>query len=182
VELVKPSVVELPSYREAVVRGWSPSEDREGDARIMSQLDADPDAFVSSLEDREARGAPIVLPDGNTVARLPSVERWLWDGVFCGRIQLRWQPGTTELPPTCLGHIGYMVVPWRRRLGYATAALAQLLPLGREVGLPWVELVTDLGNLASQRVILANGGERIEQFSKPQVVGVGEAVRFRIHL
>jgi predicted acetyltransferase len=41
----------------------------------------------------------------------------MWDGEFCGSIGLRWLPGTEELPPHCLGHIGYAVVPWKRRLG-----------------------------------------------------------------
>jgi predicted acetyltransferase len=38
----------------------------------------------------------------------------MWDGDFAGAINLRWQPGTAELPPHCLGHIGYGVVPWKR--------------------------------------------------------------------
>ena len=44
----------------------------------------------------------------------------MWDGEFCGSIGFRWQPGTTDLPRHVLGHIGYSVVPWKRRLGYAT--------------------------------------------------------------
>jgi predicted acetyltransferase len=52
----------------------------------------------------------VALPDGTMVPRLPGFWRWLWDGEFCGSIQFRWQPGTPDLPPTCLGHIGYSVV------------------------------------------------------------------------
>jgi predicted acetyltransferase len=61
-------------------------------------------------------------------------------------------------------------------------ALAQLCPLARDVGLPWIELTTDLDNVASQRVILANGGEPIEQFDKPAANGGQPAMRFRIYL
>ena len=57
-------------------------------------------------------------------------------------IGLRWQAGTQELPPHCLGHIGYSIVPWKQRLGYATSALAQLLPEARAEGLLYVELTT----------------------------------------
>lgn len=182
VELVRPSPAHLPSYREALARGWSPSNEPGGLDRITRVLDADPAAFLAGLDDRAARGGPITLPDGRTVPRLPGFELWMWDGAFCGRIQLRWQPGTTELPPTCLGHIGYSVVPWRRGRGHATTALRRLLPLAREVGLPWVEVTTDVDNVASRRVVLANGGILVEQFTKPEVFGGHAALRFRIHL
>jgi predicted acetyltransferase len=39
------------------------------------------------------------------------------------------------------------------------------------VGLPFVEIVTDLANIASQRVILANGGMLVERFVKPPLFG-----------
>jgi hypothetical protein len=104
----------------------------------------------------------------------------MWDGAFCGVIGFRWQPGTTDLPPYCLGHIGFSVVPWKRRRGYATRALAQLLPDVRNEGLTHVELTTDVDNVASQRVILANGGQLIERFQKLEAYGGATSLRFRI--
>ena len=133
-------------------------------ARIES-LSAD--AFTACLEDREAKGPLVTLPDGTQMKRIPGFHRWMWDGEFCGSISLRWKPGTTDLPPHVLGHIGYSVVPWKRRLGYATSALKQLLPEAREVSLPYVEITTDPDNVASQRVIKANGGVLVERFTKP---------------
>jgi predicted acetyltransferase len=105
----------------------------------------------------------------------------MWDGEFCGTIGFRWQPGTTDLPPYCLGHIGYAVVPWKRGNGYATRALGLLLPEARDRGLPFVELTTDEGNLASQRVIEANGGELYERFTKPASYGGAPSLRYRIY-
>ncbi|MGE3577786.1 MAG: GNAT family N-acetyltransferase, partial [Vicinamibacterales bacterium] len=114
------------------------------------------------------------------VPRLPGYVMWMWDGEFCGTIGFRWQPGTTELPSYCLGHVGYSVVPWKRRRGYATRALALLLPLVRTEGLAYVELTTDADNVASRRVIEANGGVAVERFFKPQGYGGAESIRFRI--
>jgi predicted acetyltransferase len=106
----------------------------------------------------------------------------MWDGEFAGSIGFRWQPGTTELPPYCLGHIGFSVVPWKRRRGYATQALASLLKMAEDEGLAYVELTTDLTNLASQHVIAANGGQLVEPFLKPVEYGGAESLRFRIPL
>jgi predicted acetyltransferase len=81
-----------------------------------------------------------------------------------------------------LGHVGYAVVPWKRQRGYATRALALLLPLARAQGLAWVEITTDASNLPSQRVITANGGVLVEHFDKPMVYGGTPSLRFRIDL
>ena len=118
-ELVVPSLACLDGYADALRRGWSADNIRL-DAAAREELDriaADPQAFVASLDDREAKGGPITLPDGSTVARLPGFRCWMWDGAFCGSIGLRWQPGTGALPPHVLGHIGYAVVPWKRGRG-----------------------------------------------------------------
>jgi predicted acetyltransferase len=182
-QLVRPSELHLPGYVAALERGWPVDNTRpEAAQEELARIRADAQAFIASMEDREAKGPPVTLPDGSVGNRLPGFRRWLWDGEFCGSIGLRWQEGTTELPPHCLGHIGYAVVPWKQGLGFAKAALAQLLPEARSVGLPFVEITTDPENLASQRVILANGGVLVEHFTKPPPFGSKPGLRFRISL
>jgi predicted acetyltransferase len=184
-QLVVPAIDYLPAYRAALGRGWSPDNLRLEVARIeqLGRIAADPQAFVVSLVDRDARGGPITLPDGTLVPRLPSYRLWMWDGEFCGSIGFRWQRGTSALPVYTPGHIGYAVVPWKRQLGYATQALRLMLVEARkEQGLKHVELTTEPDNLPSQRVILANGGKLIERFHNPAHHGYSESLRFRIEL
>jgi len=181
-ELVWPSSVYLPGYVDALERGWSPITRRPEAAREeLARIAAQPEQFLAEQVDREARGPAVTLPDGSRVARLPGYKRWLWDGEFCGVISLRWQAGTPELPPYCLGHVGYAVVPWKRNRGYATRALQLLLPEARAEGLPYVEITTDTENLASRRVIEANGGVLIDTFPVPPGHGVTDGLRFRIY-
>ncbi len=182
-ELVVPALSHLDQYADALRRGWSPDNIRleVAAAEELEKIAKDPAAFVASLDDREARGGPITLPDGTRVPRLPGYRRWMWDGDFCGSIGFRWQPGTAALPSHVLGHIGYAVVPWKRQRGYATRALALLLEEVRREGLDHVEVTTDHDNEPSQKVILANGGHLVERF-RPDGYGDRDHLRFRISL
>jgi predicted acetyltransferase len=83
----------------------------------------------------------------------------MWDGAFCGSINLRFLPGTEDLPPHVSGHVGYTVVPWKQRRGYATFALQRVLPVARDIGLARVRVTCDPTNEGSRRVILAAGGK-----------------------
>jgi len=180
--LVKPSREYLPGYLDALKRGWSPDNMRAA-ARPeeLEWIERDSGSFMESLEDI-AKAGPVRLPDGSFVERLPCIHRWMWDGDFAGGIDFRWQPGTPELPPTCLGHIGYSVVPWKRNRGYATEALRLILPEARRLGLPYVEITTDEENVASQRVIVANGGTLVEKLNKGPAYGNAGGLRFRVVL
>jgi predicted acetyltransferase len=183
-QLLVPALPQLDAYADALRRGWSPDNVRlqEASREELELIAEDRADFVAMLDDREAKGGPITLPDGSQVPRLPGYRRWIWDGEFCGSIGFRWQPGTAALPPHCLGHIGYAVVPWMRRRGYATRALALLLPEARKEGLDYVELTTDPDNLPSQKVITANGGVLVKRFRKEPAYGEAEALLFRIPL
>ena len=182
-ELVRPGAEHLTSYVAALKAGAQPVVPgvRAASERLAA-IEADPVRFLEELEDREGKLPPSRLPDGTETPRLASLRRWMWDGEFAGSISFRWQLGTPELPPTCLGHIGYWVVPWKRRRGYATEALRRFIPEIRFAGLPFVEIVTDADNRPSERVIEANGGVLHERFLEPAAFGGTMGLRFRIRL
>jgi predicted acetyltransferase len=56
------------------------------------------------------------------------------------------------------GHIGYCVVPSKRRCGFATEMLRQSLGFARSMGIDRVLVTCDTNNIGSMRVIEANGG------------------------
>lgn len=181
--LIIPTAAHLPSYVAALESGWSPDNlNVQAGRDQLLRIQQDPGGFVDSFIDRGASGGPIILPDGTAMPRLPGIRLWMWDGEFCGSIGFRWQPGTEELPPLVLGHIGYAVIPSKRNRRYATRALAEILPYARAEGLRYVELTTDLDNVQSQRTITANGGILVEQFVKPVHYGSTPGLRYRIYL
>lgn len=67
-----------------------------------------------------------------------------------------------ELTPFLLnygGHIGYAVRPSQQRRGLATEILKEGVALARSSGFKRLLLVCDDDNLASEKVILKNGGQ-----------------------
>lgn len=173
----------LPSYVAALRTGWSPATMRPEVAdEQLAAVAVDADRFIASLVDLDASGPPIVQPDGTLTERLPGFSKWMWDGEFCGSINLRFAPGTNALPPHVLGHIGYSVVPWKRRLGYASAAVGSILVDAADHGLTEVEVTTDADNIGSQRVIEHNGGVLIDEFDKSGADGPAPSLRYRITL
>jgi predicted acetyltransferase len=76
--------------------------------------------------------------------------------VVVGRVSIRYQ--LNDYLFRFGGHVGYVVAPSFRRKGYATEMLRQTLPIARSVGLKRILLTCDDDNVASQRVIMSNGG------------------------
>ncbi|TIM17818.1 MAG: GNAT family N-acetyltransferase, partial [Mesorhizobium sp.] len=91
IELVKPALEHLPSYKAALERGWSPDNVRlmEAVREQLAAIEKDPGAFLAGFDDPEARAGPITLPDGTKVPRLPGFRRWIWDGEVAGSIGFR---------------------------------------------------------------------------------------------
>jgi predicted acetyltransferase len=109
------------------------------------------DAWTDRLVADAREGTP--RPEGF----VPSTNLWWVDGTeFLGRVQVRHRltPRLRDLG----GHVGYWVAPAVRRRGHATAILAATLPVANALGLECVLVTCDDDNVASRRVIEANGG------------------------
>lgn len=181
-KLRTPNLDILPGYIDALKSGWSPDNLRPQAAREqLARIEKDPSSFVASLDDPLAQAGPVILPDGSTTARLPSIRRWIWDGEFCGHISLRWQNGTEELPPTCSGHIGYAVIPQKRGRGLATAALIAILPEAKAKGLRYVDITASPENPASIRVIEKSGGVLVKSYQAEQALGGHKTRLYRVY-
>ena len=181
--LVAPSLAQLDEYAAALRQGWSPSNLRDVSGEQLAEIAADPDGFIRRVA---TQGGTVKLGDGRVVARLPGPVRWMWDAsaadsAFCGAINLRYVPGTEDLPEHVQGHIGYAVVPGKRRRGHATAALRQILPEAAAAGLRHVDLTCDDDNRPSQKVIEANGGTLLSRAPEPDRPG-HDKLLFRIIL
>jgi predicted acetyltransferase len=161
VELRVPSLGLLPDYVRAIERGWCPDNfcGREAADEELVRIASDPEGFVASLDDPEGRNPPIQWVDGTIRPRLPSYRRWIWADGFCGLVGLRWWGEGDGLPEWFpYGHVGYSVPEWKRRRGYASAAVSLILDDARARGLTWVEVTTNADNIPSQGVVLKNSG------------------------
>ncbi|WP_406313946.1 GNAT family N-acetyltransferase [Streptosporangium sp. NBC_01639] len=89
----------------------------------------------------ESGGASFAVADAGT-------DEWL------GNIGLK------ALDPRGNGEVGYLIAPWARGRGVATAATRALTEWAFSHGVQRMELLADVENLASQRVALASGFHR----------------------
>lgn len=166
--LSPPSLELLAGYEAALVAGWSPNATRDVCAEQLAALRENRGRFLNDLRHQDW---VITGPDGQTVTTLASRLFWISDGGFCGSINLRFAVGTEELPPHASGHVGYAVIPSKRRRGYATRALTLLLPMARDEGLSRILVTCDEDNTGSLKVIAANGGVLAGSEAHPAIAG-----------
>jgi predicted acetyltransferase len=147
----------LTAMAEVQAEGQSRSDDdsntRQAIRKYASRW-ADPAEFARYLRELadEARDQSPRL-DG----RVPQTTLWWVSGEeYLGRISIRHQ--LTAHLREIGGHIGYDIRPSARHRGHATAMLAAALPVARSLGIDPALLTCDADNVASRKVIEANGG------------------------
>lgn len=118
-----------------------------------------PQGFAAFVADLHAQSLPETPRPADWVA---ATTLWWVDGdEYLGRIAIR--HGLTPSLREAGGHIGYDVRPTARRRGHATAMLRAALPVARRLGIDPALITCDVDNVASRRVIEANGGTLEDQ-------------------
>jgi len=113
-----------------------------------------PEAFAAYVQELRAQARPDTpRPDGF----VPCTTLWWVDEHgYTGRLAIRHRLDDRLLRAG--GHIGYDVRGSARRRGHATAMLRTALPIARDLGIEQALLTCDEDNVASRKVIEANGG------------------------
>jgi predicted acetyltransferase len=160
-ELSLPTVTVARSFRDAMKefqaegRG-GPDDDTMVGAEIrewQGRWDTS-DGFAAYVAALRAQSRPETPRPAGWV---PCTSWWWVEGSgYLGRIALRHQ--LTSRLREVSGHIGYDVRPTARRRGHATAMLRAMLPQASSMGIDPVLITCDVDNLASRKVIEANGG------------------------
>jgi predicted acetyltransferase len=166
-ELVSPTTALMASYLTAMAEfraeGRGDADDHSsigGELRVRSSVWHTPEVFASFVADLLADADPDHPRPAGWVAC--TTLWWAHEDEFLGRIAVRHE--LTDGLRIFGGHIGYDVRPTARRVGHATSMLRAVLPRARSLGVtPSALLTCDTANLASRKVIEANGGILAEE-------------------
>jgi predicted acetyltransferase len=119
--------------------------------------------FAGFLRELRDAAAGVNLPPD----RVPETHYWLVRGSrILGVVRLRHR--LTESLAVEGGHIGYDVRPSERRKGYGKRMLAMALEKARQRGIRRALVTCDKDNVASARVIRANGGQLHSEVPSPR--------------
>jgi predicted acetyltransferase len=151
--LMMPSHTHARSYQAAIDEGYQPDP-------AAPKLDGTAGSLEAHIAWLNEQGGRVVLPDGSVTERMPHVQLWLTHAyTFIGRVNIRFRL-TPELQ-VWGGHIGYAIRPSFRRRGFGTHLLGLAIPTARAAGLGGLLLTCLDTNIASIKIIEANGGKRI---------------------
>ncbi len=163
-KLVLPNKKLFPSY----VKGEIEYQ-KEGTRSARGGIDTPTSPKDFSKYNRMA----VAIRTGSAVpkGRVASTVYWAVVGnKVVGRLDLRHKLNKILLKRG--GHIGYAVVPSERRKGYATEMLRLGLKKAKCLGIQKVRVGCDEKNIASRKVIEANGGVLIKRYKTKGLWGL----------
>lgn len=140
-----------PDYKKSYLEGLQEFHDEGRMLKFdLPSVNSDFERFLRhlSLQKDRSKLAPYQVPQSTF---------WLIDNnEFVGFLNLRHE--LNEALKRIGGHIGYAIRPTKRGHGYGKEQLRLGLQKAREQGLKRVLITCDENNIASQKVIEANGG------------------------
>ena len=173
-------VLASTAYREDYVRALREGFRRgDGAARKPGEIDeieADFDSFFKALT---IKVGDVVLPNGTVIPRVPSDVCWLVDGeTLIGEASVRYR--LNDFLMQVGGHVGYGIRPKYQRRGFGKLILRLALDRLRDSGVGRALVTCYDHNIASAKVIEANGGVLENLIDDPR--GGGKSRRYWIDL
>jgi predicted acetyltransferase len=149
-QLILPSVKYKDSYLSAV-REYKAENLLNYRTININDLEKD---FEKYIEDIKNQSKGIGLPQGH----VPHTVFWLVDDEgYIGKLDLRHY--LNDYLKVIGGHIGYNIRPTRRRQGLGKLILKLGLEEAKKRGIKEVVITCDVDNVASSKIIEANGGQ-----------------------
>jgi len=174
--LVDPSTRHARSFVAALKEGFRRGATERISERRIRQIEGDFAGYLAAITDQ--RGS-IRLPTGEVVPKVPFSVFWLAeDDEFIGEAQIRHRLNAYLTLEG--GHVGYGIRPARRRQGYGKLILALALKKCRGLGIERALITCMQDNVASARIIEANGGVLENVIDHP--AGRGRLRRYWISL
>lgn len=153
-QLVLPDI----KYKESYLKALEETKDEPGRSRF-----AEP-ATNQSFEEFVAHLIGQSEPANAVEGKVPATTLWLVDNdEFIGRVQIRHELNDALRKDG--GHIGYIVRPSKRRMGYGTKILKLGIQRAKEMGINTILVTCDVTNIASSKIIQANGGALHDQIA-----------------
>jgi predicted acetyltransferase len=153
-ELVPPGLRHRQSFIAALREGFRRGNQPAADEARIREIERDFEGYLRQITDQ---AGTITLPGGEKVRKVPFSIRWLVEGKeFIGEASIRHELNAWLSREG--GHVGYGIRPSRQRQGYGRLILALALEECRRLGIGRVLVTCQEDNLASARIIEANGG------------------------
>ncbi len=164
------------SYIEALREGFRRGDGAAKSRREIDRIETRFDDFIAELTRKEG---DIVLPDGKVIPRVPGDIFWLMDGeTFIGEASMRYE--LNDWLMKIGGHAGYGIRPSFQRQGYGKLILKLELDKLQALGIERALVTCYDHNIASAKVIEANGGVLENLIDDPR--GGGKSRRYWIDL
>ncbi len=176
IRLAAPALRYRSSYLEALKEGFRRGLQPAADARRIGEIEGE---FTGHLRTLTDQSGVIRLPNGEVVPKVPHSLLWLVEGdQFIGEVSIRHE--LDAYLREAGGHIGYGIRRSRQGQGYGKLILALALDECRRLEIERVLLTCVEDNIASLRVIEANGGRLDSLIDDPS--GRGRLRRYWISL